>query len=521
MKYLKSVWVLMMGVVLAGACGDEDLVKFGNLEGVKNWTPEVTLPLVTADYDVWKLVNQYDEDADVALKDGKIVIRHELKDIYDFDVSRLVTFPTDFAQLSVRIVLPDMPAGVPSTGEVLSHNETTGIHFTQGELKKVKASFRLHYTLPETHYPFKFTLVLANAFDEAGNPIEIKDKESVGKVIDDYVDLENVVFDMSAQPNAIAWELKVVLEGGTLLPAGETYLDMGFKLENFSFKEAVGNFPPQSLTIAPSVFDLGVDFWDKLKGEVRLMDPRIDVIVADTGLRVPFSVQMSFDLYGDGHKHQRFEGEPLNFTWKEEIETQIQSYDASNSNIADLTYFPPTNGVEYSGNIKVNPEEKEVTVKKGGKANIGAYIEIPLGLASSDMMFNDTVKCGKVDSEVVDKLLLARIRVSAVNGIPLELGEGSLFLLDDNYRCIDVVEVKKFIDAPEVDASGNVISVAQGTNLIPLSESNIENLVNTEYIVISVKAKTSNQGEVPVEIKPEATIHLNLNLEVRFTFEEF
>lgn len=519
MKYLKSVWGFMMCVVLASACGDKDLVKFDNIEGVKNWTPDVTLPLITADYDVWKLVNQYDEDADVALKDGKIVIRHELKDIYDFDVNRLVTFPTDFAQLAVRFVLPDMPGGVPSTGSVFSHNETTGIHFIQGELKKVKASFRLHYTLPETHYPFKFTLVLANAFDEAGNPIEIKDKESVGGAVDDYVDLENVVFDMSAQPNTIAWELKVALEGGILLPAGETYLDLGFKLENFSFEEAVGNLPAQSLTIPSSDFNLGVDFWDKLKGEVTLMDPRIDVIVADTGLMVPFSVQMNFDLYGD-NKHQRFEGGPLKFEWQNENETQTQSYDATNSNIADLIYFPPTNGVEYSGTVRINPEGKEVTVKKDGKANIGVYIEVPLGLASSDMMFNDTVKCGKVDSDVVDKLLLARIRVSAVNNIPLELGEGSLFLLDDNYRCIDVVDVEKFIDAPEVDDSGHVIAAAQGTNLIPLSESNIENLVNTEYIVISVKAKTSNQGRVPVEIKPEATIHLNLNLEVRFTFEE-
>ena len=76
MKSLKNLCgVIVVCSLLFGACGDEELLKFGNIEEIKNWKPSFALPVASATYTVWGLVEQNDPDANIVLKEDKFVIR--------------------------------------------------------------------------------------------------------------------------------------------------------------------------------------------------------------------------------------------------------------------------------------------------------------------------------------------------------------------------------------------------------------------------------------------------------------
>jgi len=75
-KFLKKTGLCAMTLFLF-ACGDSDLLKFDNLEGVKNWEPDYKLQLAYANYDVWKLIERVNNgDSTVIEKDNQIFIRH-------------------------------------------------------------------------------------------------------------------------------------------------------------------------------------------------------------------------------------------------------------------------------------------------------------------------------------------------------------------------------------------------------------------------------------------------------------
>lgn len=384
MKYLGGICCVtaLCGFLIWG-CGDEDLLKLDHVEGVKNWTPEVSVRLVYADYDVWKLVDQYSESADVVQQDGRIFVRHEEKDIWSVDAA------------AITAIYP-------------------------GEL-----------------------------------------------------------------PSPLVLNMPVMLD----MPLIRSRMD--------------------------------VSFWNKFKGDIQLAEPQIKVSVANEGLNIPFDVYLGLNAYGDGNRKLEFKADDsLAFRWSDGVETKTLSYNKDNSNLGELIYFPPTGGIEYTGRVVINPQSESVVVDEAGKARLGILVEVPLKIKSSDMSFTDTVKTGSIDADIVEKIMQARIRIAAENNIPVELGAGRLRLLDKNYRLVDEVEFENFIDAPEVDADGNVVAAGNGSHCIELTEENIAALASTEYIVVAVSARTAGDGNTFVEIKPGSTLNLALHLEARFDMED-
>ena len=290
---------------------------------------------------------------------------------------------------------------------------------------------------------------------------------------------------------------------------------LAFELKDVRFTRLEGGIDPRVIDIDPGEFNLDIDFWNNFNGEFGFNDAKIEMTVTNYGLKVPMSVNMAFTAYGDG-KVKEFAGDPLVFSgWNNgnEAHKETLGYDKSNSNINDVLSLPPKDKITYGGAITINPGNGKVVVLGDGNANVDAYIEIPLDLKAKNLVFNDTIDVD-LNEKLSDKILEAAIRVKAENGVPLELKDGNLLLLDANHACMDSVKVDRFIDAPVVGNNGEV-TVAESNNLIRLTPDNISHIDGMKYIVIQVKAATSNNGDVPVQIKPDATIKLNLILEVR------
>lgn len=518
MKSLKNICsVLAVCGLLFTACGDEELLKFGNIEEIRNWKPSFVVPMASATYTVWNLVDQHDPDANIILKDNKIVIRYQEDSIYSFDVKKVLSFPETLATLTAHVPMDGVPVGgvIPDEGIDIAFpsvgSQEENINFTDGSIEKVEGNVICAYVLPATGFTYQVRLTLENVKKE-GTPVVKEFIVGTAGSTGDWV-LENVVFDMSVQANKIKWSLVVSIDGGqTIVDVDD--LVLAFELKDIAFDRVEGSIDKQVIDIDPGEFNLNIDFWNNFNGEFGFNDAKIEMTVTNYGLKVPMSVDMAFTAYGDG-KVKVFEGDPLLFSgWNNGVPyKETLGYDKNNSNINDVLSLPPKEKITYGGAITVNPENGKVVVLGDGNANVDAYIEIPLDLKAKNLIFNDTIDVD-LREDLSDKILQAAIRVKANNGIPLGLKDGNLLLLDANYTCLDSVKINKFIDAPVIGNNGEV-SVADSDHLIPLTKDNIKHIDGTKYIVIQVKAETSNNGDVAVQIKPEATIKLNLILEVK------
>ncbi len=524
-KFLKKAG--LCGIILAFfSCGDSDLLKFDNLEGVKNWEPDFKLQLAYANYDVWRLIEQADgEDSTVIKKDNEIFIRHFQENIANVDISEVVEFPKDIANFILEASLPDIVVGQPLQEDlnISIPEDSVSISFEEGKLTRIEGSITCRHQLLQYPFTYEVTIEFINVFlkTEEKEPLRFtfpsSDKED-GKP-------KEVIFDMASSPNQLKWKARVHI------PAGENVdldkLSIKIELKDFSFTRVEGTMEPLLVEIEEDEFNMDVEFWDNFDGSFNFADPRVDLIVRNYGVGVPIQMDMNFVAYGENGKSVSLEswgdGKPLIFKgWIPDggqvVDTQ--GYNVTNSNIDSLLSLPPKEKITYSGNIIVSSDATQpLTILSTGNVSADAYIEIPLNLSVKDLVFRDTID--DISISDADKIKEAKIIVRANNQIPLGLGSGYLYLLDKAKNCIDTIEIENFLAAPDIQ-DGEVVITEKEEEMPPivLTGKNILHLDNTKYIVISVKATTSGDGEEPVKIKADAMLQLKLILEAKLNLED-
>ncbi|MCM1030975.1 MAG: hypothetical protein NC410_05970 [Oscillibacter sp.] len=525
-KFLKKAG--LCGIILAlFACGDSDLLKFDNLEGVKNWEPDFKLQLAYANYDVWRLIEQADNgDSTIIEKDNQIFIRHFQENVAHLEVSEVMTLPEDIAHFTLEAPIPDTLVGQPLPEDLIIPipEDSVLINFKEGRLTRIDGNINCRYELFQSQFDYEVTIEFTNVFfNEA--PLRFifpSSDEENGKSKD-------VLFDMASSPNQVKWKANIRIPKGQIVNLDK--LNIKVELKDFSFTRVEGTMKPQFVKIKEGEFDMDVEFWDNFDGSFNFTNPKVDLIVRNYGLGVPVQMDMNFVAYGENGKSVSLEswgdGKPLIFKgWnpgsnKDTVETQ--GYNVGNSNIAELLSLPPKEKITYGGKIIVSPDSTQaVTVLSTGNASVDAYVEIPLQLSVKDLIFRDTID--DIDIGDADKIKEAEIIVRADNRIPLGLGSGYLLLLDETKRCIDSVKVDRFLDAPEVNDRGELIEIEETNNekesSIILTKKNISNLDKTKYIVILVNATTSKEGEIPVVIKADAELKLQLLLKAKLNLED-
>lgn len=518
-KLIKQTGYWLLGLFFLVSCGDEDLIKFNHIEGIKNWEPDLTLTLAQGDYTVWKLINQYDEDSTIIERDNQIIIRHFEENIYELDVKDVLELPERIADFQIHIPLGPGLGILNQELEFATPVDTAFIKFDEGRIKRMFGSTALTYQLPAVSFKYDLKITFPNLLDEGKQAVSFTIEDAGTHTTGRYV-LENVEFDMQQNPNSLLWKAEIWIPADEEVDANE--VELSLRLEDFHFTRVEGRIDERVVDIPADYFNMDIEFWDNFSGNFHFVDPRVDLVVYNYGLAVPVRMDMNFTAYGEG-KSLVFEAkdgyQPEFSGWIPDGEAvrETRGYNKDNSNIAELLSLPPKDKIAYSGQAIVSPyPDRDITILSDGIAKMDAYVEIPLHLSARDLVFKDTID--DIDISDTDKFKAARITVKAVNNIPLELGEGHLYLLDGASNCIDSVAVTRFIDAPEVDANGEVKTPVKekSTPPIVLSEENIKNLSDTKFIVISVKAATSNNGEIPTVIKADATLKLKLQLSVKF-----
>lgn len=301
-------------------------------------------------------------------------------------------------------------------------------------------------------------------------------------------------------------------------------------MQNIDFITASGDFGKQTINIGTGSIDLGVDFWDDVDGEYRFADPKIHVHLRNS-VGVPFAINANITGYSSSGSTQNLNPDvlqPVNYpkTIADVLDTPNEetiTYDKNNSDIVDLMALPPSDRLDYFGNVSLNPDPVDIStqpniVSNTSRIDADIEIEIPLEFTATNLTLKDTID--GVDINDADKVMNAAVVITAKNGYPLDVTVENIQLTDASYNVIDEIKDNEVIDAASVYTSGANVGVVDPNSIkevsheIKLTQSQIANLNKTENIIINAIVSTQNGG-IPVKLKGDYELKFTISVQAQ------
>lgn len=337
------------------------------------------------------------------------------------------------------------------------------------------------------------------------------------------IDLAGVDIDFTKDPtqpyNRIpyTYSLTVNPTSGYVDYSSTDVIKMDVALNNLEFKSVAGDFGKQNISIDPGAFDMNVDILNRLKGSLKLANPKLELIFHNP-IGMPSAINLGFSASNKAgssvilrHNSNDFVEIPYP-TKMNETATGSIVFDKGNSNIVDFIALPPTGKIMYMGQVDFNRSNQVITPQNPNFLDLNSTfaidmaIELPLELQTNNLAFSDTTK---ISGDNFDKIETADLIINAKNGIPLDVDLQLFFVDTISKKQYGVSKKTKILTAAQVNTSG-VITPTQSSNTFSLDKSEMENLRKANGIVFSGTVSSPNTGTTIAPIMSDSKIELNV-----------
>ncbi|WP_421921209.1 hypothetical protein [Marinifilum sp.] len=536
--------LLLCGVlaITAQSCFDSDDYDMDRLSDKVEWTPNMIAPVGYGTYSLWYLLNEHEldiNDQTIFNENGNLVIKHRENDIFTYSVDDVLDFPNQLNQ-NISIFLGSFP-GIPYASIPNPMNFSQVISIDAGGnniiLSELQFNANLEFTLSN---PLNTDLDLTVTFPslmEGGSMVTRT--FNLPAFTSNQLETINLSGATAAfkTPYSASNELDInfsvsIHDNASHIINGLGNLGVNLNVQNIDFITAAGDFGQQTINIGTGSIDLGVDLWDDVDGEYRFTNPKIHLYLRNS-VGVPFEIGANITGYNSSGRSANLNpqalqpGYPSNFSAGNpntiDVLNNKLTYDKSNSNIVNLMALPPSNRLDYFGNVNLNPDPVDIPTKpnilsSSSRIDADIEIEIPLEFTATNLSLQDTID--DVDIDDADKVMNAAIVVTAENGYPLDASIASILLTDANYNVIDEIKDNEIIDAALVYTSGPMIgevdpnSIKEVSHEIKLTQSQIANLDFTENIIINALVSTENGG-FPVKLKGDYQLKFTISVQAQ------
>jgi len=504
------------------------------------WTPNMIAPVGYGTYTLWYLLNEHElnpNDQTIFLEGNNLVIRHRENDIFTYAVDDVLDFPNQVSQnLGITIgTFTGIPhASIPTNP--IPFSETFSVDAGDPDIilsnLQLNATIDLSLTNPlDTEIDLTVTFpgiteggsVVTRTFRVGANAINHPESISLSNAIVNF----KTPYTTSNEVN-IDFSVYIRDNGTTISGSGDVGVNL--TVQNIDFITASGDFGKQTINIGTGSIDLGVDFWDDVDGEYRFADPKIHVHLRNS-VGVPFAINANITGYSSSGSTQNLNPDvlqPTNYpkTIADVLDTPNEetiTYDKNNSDIVDLMALPPSDRLDYFGNVDLNPNTVDIAtqpniISNTSRIDADIEIEIPLEFTATNLTLKDTID--GVDIDDADKVMNAAVVITAQNGYPLDVTVENIQLTDASYNVIDEIKDNEVIDAASVYTSGANVGVVDPNSIkevsheIKLTQTQIANLNKTENIIINAVVSTQNGG-IPVKLKGDYELKFTISVQAQ------
>ncbi len=334
------------------------------------------------------------------------------------------------------------------------------------------------------------------------------------------IDLSGAVFNFASDPlvpyNRIpyTYSLQVNNSGGYIDYLSTDAIKLDITLSNLGFKSVQGDFGKRTINIDKGYFDMNVDMLDKIEGNFKLVNPKVNLIIHNS-IGIPATGNLNLTASNRDGKTESLNPQPFDVPVPANLNAGVATktivFDKQNSNIVNLVALPPTGQVSYSGVVSFNANN-QVTQQNpnfmdiDGTFSIDLAMELPMEMQISNLAFKDT---SSISGDDFDKLESAELTIIANNGIPLDIDMQLFFIDSISKKQYGSSKKTKIMTAAQVNSSG-VITPVQSTQTFSLDKSEMENLRKANAIVFSGTVSSPSGGTGVATIYSNSKIDLSV-----------
>ncbi|MBN2595699.1 hypothetical protein [Labilibaculum sp.] len=545
-KFKSLIPFLIAGILAIStqSCFNGDDYDFDKLSDKIDWTPNMIVPVGYGTYSLWYLLNQHEAnpaDQTITLDaEGMLHIKYMEEDIFSYNVDEVLNFPNQSA-IDLSYSLPSFGVGIPYASLPPTSPQTDQIQIITGNTGVLLYELDL-----DANIQFRLTNPLNTQVDisisipngtSGGNPINQTYSLASNATQIETLNLPNLnlLFNTPYTTNNdvdITFDIDIKDNGGLISGTGD--LGINLTVQNINFQLAKGDFGNQIITLDAGNFDMNVDFWDDIEGDYQFADPHINLIM-ENSVGVPFQINADITGYATDGTAASLNPDALQPAYPDKVSvtnpltidaiSETITYDKNNSGIVDLMALPPSDRLEYFGNIALNPTGAIAPtpttpniISSSSAINVDIEIDVPLDFTATNLMLRDTVN--DIDISDADKIMNAAVVIVTENGYPLDITIDKIYFTDAAYHVIDSISDNQVIEAASVFTSGANIgevdpaSVKEVEHQIQLNQSQIKNLNQTKNLIINAGVSTENGG-VPVKLKGSYELKFTLSVQAQ------
>ena len=367
--------------------------------------------------------------------------------------------------------------------------------------------------------------------DKNGMPIDTTILIAANQTTTGTIQLSNTVLDLTTDSVQSHSRLPIELTATVLGTSSMVTVDSGhaivsaFDMDNISFAYIEGYFGDSTVAVPSSTVDLDLDILNQFNGEITFEDPKLSVgVVSSVG--IPVALDLRFISYRNGT------GYPLNassqlFPYPTVIGDSAMGtlvYDNTNSSLSSVFTFP-FDSLAYGGAVTVNPDTttygKYNFITSDSKIAGDILIDLPFTFTTAGLSLSRTIDSTLNLSSYLESSLYefdyAKLLINTTSSLPVDAtldlkfyaADGTLLLV----KTINALES----GVPNVD--GVVIAPSVTFSELELTASDFSLLTQARVAVAEATMNSFNQGTVPVKLRTDATIKIDLGVEAKVNFE--
>ena len=366
--------------------------------------------------------------------------------------------------------------------------------------------------------------------DKNGNEIDTTILITAGNTTTGSINMNNTILDLTQDPSQnhsrlpIAVSATLVGSTNMVIVDSSDALDMTFEMANLQFGHIKGFFGTQQITIDPGAVDLAIDFLDNFEGSISFAEPSISMDVTNS-IGLPIELVLDFASYKDGTAYA-LNGPNYVLPYPTTLgntTTGTLSYDNTNSSIVDV-FTLPKDSIVYGGEVNVNHDTAtfgtDNFVTNTSSISGDLLMEMPFYFTAAGLAFGDTLATDMDNANALPEgatLESAKILLQTTTTLPLDANVQIKFY-DASWNEVMMKDLG-LMESGTPDAAGIITTANVLDSELTLDATEALTLLNAKHIVAEATMDTYNAGNDPVKLRTDATLKLDLGVQLQVKYE--
>jgi hypothetical protein len=344
-------------------------------------------------------------------------------------------------------------------------------------------------------------------------------------------DLSDYVMDLTdngTMTNTLAFSITLTVTSTGQPVNGSQDISCRFNLNDLQFSALFGDLGTRSFPVAAD--SLLVDLFNNASGSgsFELVAPSLSLT-----LRNSFGLPVLFDIESfSGHKTNTLPvflngnavsaplnpyliGAPTYAQIGQSVNSEI-AINQTNSNLPSVLSFLP----EYLGyqfNMGLNPGHASTKnfVLDTSRFTMGVHLMLPFHGSISGLTLTREFE---FDGLGIDDIAQSKVRLSTVNGSPLDVAIQVYFTRSDGTVLDSLFTDPNILKAAPVDADGFANGTTGFSTDVQLSQAKVDRIEQAERLVIGARIASPDNGTLPVKFSPDNTFQVIIGVQTKMKY---